>query len=124
MRVLRQGHRGIIPIGHCNFLIYEETESDVSPPTPPPVMILNLGEESTRRFKELQEEGLRSIYRAAYGHPIRCFFVVYKDGNITYEFDNERQYSQEELKKMIRLANRAKRRCRFSFEMQKTFLVG
>lgn len=122
MKVLRRGPRGIINATHCNFIIYDEK------------VVVDEVEKARKRVyaRELYVpmggsrdefyEGILQTYLkskkktdgAAYGHPWLCEFVVYKSSDTTYGFDNEIRYGVEEIKKIITLAGRAKKRCKFA----------
>lgn len=117
MKVQRQGERGIIKQDYCVFLVYDETQS--------------FDEEANYRTNyykanhfllknEIKNEVIqtaldlyKTICRKAYGHPHLCYFTIYKDAPTKFEFDADYQYTPNELKKIMQLANKAKQRCKF-----------
>lgn len=116
MRVKKQGHKNPIPVGHCNFFIYDETkevdrvkEKLLFYPVPEGV--------DADQFRETFAKNLEISYKVSYGnaykHPFLCEFTVYKDKPIAFAFDNELKYSSEDLKKIVKLAKAAERRCKW-----------
>lgn len=118
MKVQRQGHKNPIPESHCLFLIYD-----------PESVVNEMGKarQSAEKFpahgnpQEFYSRLAKEIYEShkefwgeCFEHKIICFFVVNKDGPTTFEFDNEVEYTAEQLKMIMRKASAAKRRCVFA----------
>ena len=111
MRVQRQTKRGEVSNRYL-FLIYDETKTFDEDALEKARFDMRFPDAEFReRVFQNSLEMLKNLYGKAYGHPRLCYFTV-KDNDITFEFDSEKEYSSGELKQMMRLANRAKNRCK------------
>lgn len=115
MRVKKQGDKNPIPVAHCNFLIYDETNPiDELEEHRKHFAMGGLSDSDREAVLRISNESWRHLLGRAYGFARLCYFTVYKDGNITFEFDSDKQYTLQEIKQITSLAHSAKRRCQFA----------